>query len=207
MNHVAPDVAGTVFDDPIPELTRVYAEALLGASGDPDPVLAELAELVADLWHEDAPFRVLLANPGVAASDKDRILVQAFEGRANPIVVNFLRVLNRHGRFTLLEPILRRAQDLSNRRQGRRPAIVRSAVPLADDQKAAVAARIGTMLKAQPIIQYQVDPALLGGLVIQVDDIVYDASVRKIHLEGLRRRLTQEISFEILSRDLTTTSA
>ena len=43
------------------------------------------------------------------------------------------------------------------------------------------------MLSATPILQLTVDPSLLGGLIVQVGDHVYDASVHARQLEQLRR--------------------
>ncbi|MBV8266624.1 MAG: F0F1 ATP synthase subunit delta, partial [Planctomycetaceae bacterium] len=97
-----PDVQGTVFDDEAPEVTRSYAEALLGAAekeGQVEAVLDELDELVRDVLRAHPRFAALLASPALAATGKDRIVVETLEGRALPVVVRFLRVLNRHGRL------------------------------------------------------------------------------------------------------------
>jgi F-type H+-transporting ATPase subunit delta len=135
----------------------------------------------------------------VPATEKDRILIKTFEGRALPMVVRFLRVLNRHGRLGLIAPIARQARALWDLKQNRRPVLVRSAVPLDDAQREAVRDRLGRMLAATPLVTYQVDPALLGGLVVQVGDDVYDASVRN-RLEQLRHRLIEGKTHEIQSR-------
>ncbi len=55
------------------------------------------------------------------------------------------------------------------------------------------------MIHATPVITLEVDPALIGGLVVQVGDAVYDASVRN-RLERLRGRLIERKTHEIQSR-------
>ena len=75
-------------------------------------------------------------------------------------------------------------------RQNRRRVSVRSAVPLTDAQRAALEDSLARSLGATPILTAAVDPALLGGLVVQVGDVVYDGSVRN-RLEQLRHRLIQ----------------
>jgi F-type H+-transporting ATPase subunit delta len=72
-------------------------------------------------------------------------------------------------------------------------------VPLDDVQREALRERLGRMLAATPLVTYEVDPALLGGLVVQVGDDVYDASVRS-RLEQLRHRLIEGKTHEIQSR-------
>src|SRR5665213_3562831 len=105
----APDVSGTVFADDQPEVSQSYAEALLGAAareGQTEAVLAELEELVADVLQGHPQFAAILAAESVPATEKDRILTAAFEGRASSLVIRFLRVLNRHGRLGLIAPIV-----------------------------------------------------------------------------------------------------
>jgi len=196
-----PDVQGTVFDDEAPEVTRSYAEALLGAAekeGQVEAVLDELDELVRDVLRAHPQFAALLASPALAAGDKDRIVVETFEGRALPVVVRFLRVLNRHGRLGSLAAIVRAARATWDRRQNRRPVTVRSAVPLDEGQRAALHDRLGRMLGATPVMNVVVAPELIGGLVIQVGDHVYDASVRN-RLAQLRDRLIASRLQEIRS--------
>src|SRR4051812_24780745 len=107
-NASSPDTTGTVLQDDLPEVTRSYAEALLGAaenSGQADAVLDDLDELIADVVNEHPGFAALLASPMLPETEKDRILTETFENRAHPLVVRFLRVLNRHGRLGQVVPI------------------------------------------------------------------------------------------------------
>jgi F-type H+-transporting ATPase subunit delta len=197
-----PDVTGTVFDEGQLEATRSYAEALLAAAenaGQVDAVLDELDDLVRDVIRDQPRFAAILASPSLPAEQKDRILTDTFENRAMPMVVRFLRVLNRHGRLGLIAPIAREARSVWDRRQNRRPVLVRSAVALDDAQRDALRDRLGRMLAATPLLTFEVDPALIGGLVVQVGDDVYDASVRS-RLQQLRHRLIEGKTHEIQSR-------
>ena len=195
-------VAGTVFDVSTVELARNYAEALLNAAGsghETDAVLDDLEAIRRDVLEANPRFASLLASPTVAGSEKDRVLVDTFEGRALPTVVRFLRVLNRHGRLEILPAVIRQARAIQDRRQGRKPVTVRSAVPLDEGQQAAVRARLAALIHATPVLTLEVDPSLIGGLVVQVGDDVYDASVRN-RLGRLRDRLIERKSHEISSR-------
>ncbi len=194
MSHAEPDVAGTVFDETGSELSRSYARALIGASeteGRVDAVLDELDELIADVWTDRPDFVRLLESPVVSQADRDRILVSTFEGRADPLIVRYLRVLNRHERLGLLTAIARQARVIRERQQGRKRVRVRSAVPLDDGQQAALRGKLAMMIAAEPIVHFEVDPSLIGGLLVQVGDELYDASIRA-QLQTLRRRLLEE---------------
>jgi F-type H+-transporting ATPase subunit delta len=197
-----PDVTGTVFEDDQPEVTRSYAEALLGAAarqGQTEAVLDELDELVADVLQAHPKFAAILASEALPAAEKDRILTATFENRAAPLVLRFLRVINRHGRLGLIAPIARAARAEWDRRQNRRPVLVRSAVALDDAQRQALLERLSGMLSATPVPTYRVDPTLIGGLIVQIGDDVYDASVRN-RLQQLRNRLIEGRTHEIQSR-------
>jgi F-type H+-transporting ATPase subunit delta len=196
------DVTRTVFADDQPEVTRSYAEALLGAAareGQTEAVLDELDELVADVLRDHPKFAAILASEALPEAEKDQILTATFEGRASSLVIRFLRVLNRHGRLGLIASIARSARAEWDRQQNRRPVLVRSAIALDDVQRQALFERLSRMLSATPVPSYQVDPALLGGLVVQIGDDVYDASVRS-RLQQLRNRLIEGRTHEIQSR-------
>lgn len=193
-------VAGTVLDhDEVG--VRNYADALLGAAesaGDVEAILGELEEFVADVWEGQPGAASLLASPALAIAEKDRILVQTLEGRALPTVLRFLRVLNRHNRLTWLPAAVRRARASWERKQNRRTALVTSAVPLDDAQLDALRERLRPLLQgASPTLQTRVDPTILGGLIIQAGDYVFDASVKTRTLEQLRRRLVEEKIHEV----------
>jgi F-type H+-transporting ATPase subunit delta len=211
MSTAQPDVAGTVFDDPIPELTRVYADAFLGAAikaGSPADAVDELEAFAAEVWRAHPEFASLLNSPSVDAQQRDTILARSLEGHASDHLTHFLRVLNRHGRLELIGSVARRVRVEWDRRQGRKPVRVRSAVPLTTEQESRLRERLGTMLQgATPVVHYEVDPSLIGGLVVQVGDQVFDASVRTRYLDGLRTRLIDGSSHEVLARRDTFTAA
>ena len=187
----APGRTRSVFDDVAPELTRNYAEALLAASGDrAEAVVGDLEAVRDEMLDPHPDFASILASPTVKDAEKDRLLVKTLDGRVDETVVRFLRVLNRHGRLGMLPSVIRQARTTLDRRLKRKAVTVRSAVPLDDAQQAALAERLTAMIHASPVITLEVDPSLLGGLVVQVGDAVYDASVRN-RLERLRGRLME----------------
>ena len=198
----APDVAGTVLDDKASEIARNYADAILNVvaqEGQADAALEDLEAIEAEVLTANPRFAALLASSSVRADDKDRMISNTFEGRVSPTVVRFLRVLNRHGRLDLLGPITRQARAHWDRRQNRHPVTVRAAAPLDEAQLAALRDRLAGLIGGSPIIRLEVDPSLIGGLVVQVGDDVYDASVRN-RLQQLRRRIVETKSRELRDR-------
>ncbi len=189
-------------DDETLAVARRYAEAFVDAAekeGGAQPLLDELAEIEDDILKPNPRFAQVLASDRVPEADKDRILVQLFEGRASGFLLRFLRVLNRHGRLGLMGPVLREGRAIWDRRNRRIPVRVRSAVPLDEGQMQSLRDRLTHLVAGTPILSVSTDPTLIGGLVVQVGDTLYDASV-KSRLAQLRHRLIEGKTHEIQSR-------
>ena len=184
------DVSDTTSADPVAargRLARVYAEALMTAAGpNADAVGEELATLVQTL-RADRTASAYLASPAVSKRKKAPVLASAF-GSASATVRNLLGVLNQNNRLNLLAGVQTAFQTLLDAQAGRVRVKVRSAAPLADDQKQRLADTLRSIVGAQPVLDVKVEPALLGGLVVQVGDRVFDTSVRT-RIETIRTQL------------------
>src|SRR5262249_48332458 len=108
-------------------------------------------------------------------------------------------VLASHQRSYIMRPIHQEFQKLYNKARNRVPVRVVSAAPLPDAQKKTVAARMKNVLGGEPVLQIEVDPNLIGGLVVQVGDVVYDGSL-SANLARLREQLINRSVHEIQRR-------
>ena len=197
-----PGTFTTVLDDDSPGVTRNYSDALINAAskaGDVDEILEELEAVLTEALDRFPLFKVLLYSSTRNVGDKDQILVRTLEGRVSPMSLNFLRVLNRHGRLEHIGPILRAARESWNRRQNRIPVLVKAAVALEAGEINALKERLSALISGTPILHVEIDPSLIGGLIVQVGDDVYDVSVRN-RLEQLRHKLIEGKTHEIQSR-------
>ncbi len=189
-------------DDTVIAVSRRYAQALLDAAekqGQVDPAIEELEEVVAEVFGRFPRFAEMMATERVPTSERDRILVEVLGGRASDLMLRFLRVLNRHGRLGLIRAVAAEARLAWDRRNRRIPVLVRSVVPLGDDQITALRDSLSGLVAGTPILSFSTDPALIGGLVVQIGDQLYDASVRS-RLAKLRHRLIEGKTHEIQSR-------
>jgi F-type H+-transporting ATPase subunit delta len=183
-------------------VAKVYAEALLNAAekrGQTDEVLEELESLVQDLFRADPEFETFLSSGAVGRDRKAAVLRTVFETRAGELVFNFLMVLNAHERLDLLRPITAKYRELRDQRARRMRVLVRTAVPLPDDQRDHLVRELREAFRMEPVVVARVDPDLLGGMVVRVGDWLYDSSVRT-QLESLRNQLIARSSYEIQSR-------
>ncbi len=196
---MAQAVHPTVLDATQQQIGRVYAEALLGAAektGSVETVREEFASLVDDVLSKMPRFEAVLQSPRVSHEEKVRLLDTAFQGRMSKELLNFLKVVSRRGRMPSLRAIQRAFENLYNERAGRREVVVRTAEPLTDELYAQIADRLRQSLGMEPVLRVEVDPELIGGVVIRIGDTVYDGSVAR-QLVRLRDETAARIAREI----------
>jgi F-type H+-transporting ATPase subunit delta len=183
-------------------VAAVYAQAVLGAAekaGQVDTVAAELAALVRELLDRKPDLEAVLAADIVAPDDKLRLLDKGLAGRVHPLVLDFLKVLARHGRLGALRAIENEVQKQVDARRGRVRVQVASAAPLGGPQATALATALRASLRAEPVLESAVQPELIGGLVVRVGDTVYDGSVAR-QLVQVREQMIYRSVHEIQSR-------
>jgi F-type H+-transporting ATPase subunit delta len=174
-------------------VARVYADALLDAAlkrDQPDQVLQEFQELVDTVLKPNPQLLDFFDNKTISKEKKAELLQRVFPGRSSDLLANFLLVLNEHERLDLIQPILHAYIILNNERARRMIVQVRSAVPLLDHQRERLVNELRQVFQQEPVLQTQVDPEMLGGLVVRVGDWLYDASVRS-RLDSLRNQLNE----------------
>ena len=179
------------------ELGAVYGKALLGStepSGDAAAVLAEFESLITDVLHPFPNLDATLSSPRVSVDEKVRILDNVFASRMSDQLLTFLKVVCRHERLDCLRQIYRSARHLYNTGLGLVEVKVTSAIPI--DHALAVVIQNGLrkVLRSEISIDYDVDPDLLGGMVVRAGDTVFDGSVAN-QLSRLRAQ-TLERSFQ-----------
>lgn len=172
-------------------IARVYAESLLAVAARDNQVEdagTELSTFVSSVLAKDTKVAAFFTSPAVTRKTREPILNAALNGNASPLVASFVRVLNHNNRLDLLPAIAAAYRNLLDKRAGRVRVLVRSAVPLTDEQQAGLRKTLTESLHKTPVLELRTEPELLGGLIVQVGDKVYDTSVRS-RLEALRIQL------------------
>lgn len=168
------------FDAGRQHLGTVYAKALLGAAQEAKQVagvLEELESLENDVFKRVPALRLTLTSPRVSQEEKVALLNKAFAGKMSPVLLNFLKVTAGHDRLNCLPDVLRSYRKLVNEADGKLEVIVRAAYPLSNPLRERIAAKLSDVLKKRVQLQVEVDPDLLGGIVVRIGDTLYDASV------------------------------
>lgn len=173
------------------EAARVYAEALFDVAkqkGKLDAIGAELGQF-ADGVAENRDLQVFLFSPHFSSAEKIEGLGRAVQG-ADPELRNFLELLVEKGRMPEVFRIWREFEQRWKQENKLIDVTVTSAVEL----DPAVVAKVGEEIERQTgqtvELASRVDAAILGGIVLQVGNMVLDASIRS-RLEKLRKSVAQ----------------
>src|SRR5438132_1462059 len=101
-------------------LASIYARSMLELAdekGQTDEVGQELADL-AKVVEAEPMFATFLAHPAIGEAERQRVIEKAFRGRVSPLVFNFLGVMSRNGRLSLLRQVANAYADLLDQQKG-----------------------------------------------------------------------------------------
>ena len=174
-------------------LARRYARAVLdlgNAAGNLDRIGADLRSL-AKAMTDSAELQSALTSPAIRRADRRRI----FDGLlqrigAQPQTKNLVYVLLDGERVGSLVAISREVDAMIAAKSGRVAAEIISATPLDAGQVQQIQAALEKLSGKKVDVTKKEDPALLGGVVAKVGDVVYDGSLRT-QLHAIRDELTK----------------
>ena len=169
---------------------RVYAEALLAAAKEADAVARvreDFADFVAAVEASDE-LRDFLRNPQIEPGVKRRMLESLLD-EADERFLNFARLLAEKGRAADAVDVHREFERLIAEEEQVLELELTTAVELTDDEAAKIVGHIEQAAGRTVEATREVDPSLIGGLVVHAGSVRLDASVRG-RLDQLREELT-----------------
>ena len=168
---------------------RMYARALFEAAqetGRLSETHEELGDFVASV-REVPELRRLLENPQLDPQAKRGALGELLADSGD-LLRNYLLLLVEKGRESEIEHIAAEFDELVARAEGRISVELTTAVELSDDEAGRIVGQIERSAGRTVEATRKVDPALIGGIVLQAGSLRLDASVRG-RLERLRHEL------------------
>ena len=163
------------------EVAAPYAQALLSIAQSKNSVddINQTAGDFLSLLKESDDLSQFLSNPIAGKEAKRGVINQVLGDEANQQMKNFMMLLVDKGRIVLVEPILEEFRSLVRDLKQTVLAEVTSAVELTDEQRETVRQKVQQMTDAQSVeLTTQVDPDLIGGVIVKVGSKVLDASIR-----------------------------
>ena len=171
---------------------RMYARSLFQAARDAgrlDAVHEQLGDFAAAIG-EVPELRRVLENPELDPQQKAGVLGEIM-GDADELLRNFVLLVSEKGRAAEIEEIYRELDRLVAAEEKRLTVELTTAFELSDDEAASILSQIEKASGRSVEATRKVDPALIGGIILQAGSLRVDASVRG-RIEGLRHDLVRQ---------------
>jgi ATP synthase F1 delta subunit len=175
----------------VEEIATVYARSLFEVAkqhDDLDTVREQIGQF-ADALEEERTLQTFFFSPYFSSDEKKDGLHKAITG-AEDIVINFLELLIEKHRMPAIFRIRRELDALWREENKLLPVRVTSAVELDEQTVASLGDRISEHTGRKVELTADVNPDILGGLVLRVGNSILDASIRN-RLEQLRKQVAR----------------
>lgn len=162
-------------------IARRYAKALvqLGSENGLVEQFSRELKAVKDLIAGSAELAAVLGNPAFTAEQKKQVVKElVVRLGCCELVSNFLLLLVDKNRIAFLPQIAETYEQLADEQSGVVRPLITTAFPLDEGQIAAIGTALEQKTGKKVVPQVSVDQSLVGGVVAQIGDIVYDCSVK-----------------------------
>ena len=174
-------------------VSKTYGDALFELAQELDKmdVIQEEVEAVLQVLDANDEFIKLMSHPRISVEEKTSMLETVFKEKVSDEVTGFLLTIESKGRFQEIKNILSYFVDRVREYKKIGVAYVISATALTDSEKKAVESRLlETTSYVSFLMEYDVDPTLIGGMVIRIGDRVVDSSI-KCKLDNMAKELSK----------------
>jgi F-type H+-transporting ATPase subunit delta len=173
------------------EIARVYARSLFEVAKEQDKLdlVREQLGQFADALDGNRELSVFFFSPYFSTEEKKEGLGRLLDG-VDPAFANFLALLVENHRMPVIFRVRREFDALWEQENQMLPVTITSAVPLDEATVKSIGDAIGQQTGQRVELTANVDPDVLGGLVVRVGNSILDASIRN-RLENLRRSVAR----------------
>jgi F-type H+-transporting ATPase subunit delta len=146
-------------------------------------------DLFVKVGEENPQFLRLLQNPIINHTKKLAVLKGIFQGKVQPMTFSFFEIITRKNREAILLNTAKQFVAQYNVINGIEMAVVTTAIPLDEELRANIKALVMKRTGHQVVMKEKIDPAIIGGYILQVGDRRIDDSVRS-RLQGLKMKFS-----------------
>ena len=185
-----------LFESPPEAVDRVYAESLFelaeaeGGRDRLESLSGECDELV-ELTRQSPELSEFLASRILSIDDRERSLNTMFNGHVSDLLLRLLHILNRKERLMRLLSIVAAFQEMVQAKFGRIEVDVYTRTAISAEQLERIGTHLQAALKREPVLYTYTDPAMIGGVRMQIGDRLFDDSVSS-QLRSMAERLKRE---------------
>ena len=134
-------------------------------------------DLIASTYHGSKELQLLMASPIVKPDKKQKIIRELFGKSISEAVLNFLLILTSKGREMHIGIIAEEFLRLYKENKGLKTVYLTTAVPVDETIRKRVIDLVGAQTGKKIELIEKVDPSIIGGVVLKIDDSLYDSSL------------------------------
>ena len=156
-----------------------YAKAILNLAKEQgnETLVNDNMKLIVDTIAESGDLDTMLKSPVIKAVDKRNVLTALFGDKVDNIVKGLFNLLQENKRMVMLEPIAKQYSIIYDYHKSMQVAKVTTAVALTKELESKIQAKIVALTGNSASIENIVNPNILGGFILRVGDVQYDASI------------------------------
>lgn len=156
-----------------------YAKAILNLAkeNNNDSLVNDNMKLIVETIAGSNDLETMLKSPVIKAADKRKVLTALFGDKVDTIVKGLFNLLEENKRMIMLEPIAKQYSIIYDYHKSMQVAKVTTAVALTKELEDKIQAKIVELTGNSASIENIVNPEILGGFILRVGDVQYDASI------------------------------
>ena len=161
-------------------VTKRYAKALFEAAQESkqiDQIEKDLI-LVKEIIEKSKDFSIFLISPVIQSAEKRKIFAQLFGQKLQKLSLEFLNLLLDKGREKMLPTIIWNFLRLIDDSRGILRGQLFTAHNFSEKQVQSLKKQLDRITGKNVMLAEQVDPSLIGGFVVRLDDTVIDTSIK-----------------------------
>lgn len=162
-------------------LARRYAQALFEIAKEKNAV-SEFAKdlfMVVSSLETSEELKKVIQSRQITAGAKKNLVRELLTKDLDPMIINFINLVFDKSREAYFSDILDSFNELVDQENKVIKAEVRSAERLDDGQRQRLEAKLSRITGTNVQTKVEIDPSLIGGLLVKIGDVVYDGSVAK----------------------------
>lgn len=170
-----------------------YAKAVLDLALD-EKMSSEVEKdmrTIASFISGSPELKEMLVNPVIPGNTKKAVLTELFRG-THHITIGLLSLLVDNKRIAMLNEVALKYIILNEQRKGQDVAFLTTTVPLTADLEKKALAQISKITDKKVSITNKIDEGILGGFILRVGDVQYDASIAT-KLNNLKREFKSSV--------------
>ncbi|MDC6404147.1 MULTISPECIES: ATP synthase F1 subunit delta [Maribacter] len=170
-----------------------YAKAILDLAVEnkaTDAVEKDMRSVVSTV-SDSKELRDMLSNPVISGSAKKDVLKEVFKG-SHAISEGLMNMLVENKRVSLLNEVALKYIILNESLKGKDVAYVTTAVPMTADLEKQLLKQVASITGKEVTLENKIDESIIGGFILRVGDLQYDASVSN-KLNNLKREFTNSL--------------